>query len=50
MTNSNPPQIGMLYKIHGIMCRIVKVYPAGTMDVVSLDGSRSFRVTGLPFR
>ena len=39
----------MLYKVRGVMCRIVKVHTAGTMDVVSLDGSRSYRITGLPF-
>lgn len=28
-------------------CRIVKVWPLGTYDVESLDGSRAWRVTGL---
>lgn len=43
------PTVGMLMRVRGIQCRIVAVLPAGTVDVVSLDGARSFRVTGLMF-
>lgn len=43
------PVVGQLTTIYGVDCRIVKIHPFGTMDVVSLDGSKSWRVTGLGF-
>lgn len=48
MTNEKP-KIGQLITVRGISCRIVKIYPFGTLDVVEVNGSRSFRVTGLSF-
>ena len=39
---------GDVLVVHGgVRCRIVKVWPFGTYDVVTLDGKRAFRVTGL---
>jgi hypothetical protein len=43
------PKLGQLITVRGVQCRIVKIYPLGTLDCVSLDGLRSYRVTGLPF-
>jgi hypothetical protein len=43
------PQIGQLITVRGVTCRIVKIHPLGTLDCVSLDGLRSYRVTGLSF-
>lgn len=43
------PSVGQTYNVYGQTCRIVKVYDFGTMDVETLDGSRAYRVTGLPF-
>lgn len=46
----NPtPKVGMLMTVHNITCRIIAVLPMGTVDVVSLDGSKHYRVTGLGF-
>lgn len=41
------PEVGMLITVHGKRCRIFKVHPAGTIDVVALDGSGAWRVSGL---
>lgn len=46
---SNVPAVGMRVTVHGTPCRIFKVRPAGTIDVVSLDGRRAWRLTGLMF-
>jgi hypothetical protein len=43
------PQIGMIVKVYGFECRIVKIHPFGTIDVVRLDGSRAYRLSGLAF-
>lgn len=43
------PKIGMLYTVYGIQCRIVVIHKYGTIDVTSLDGKKSWRVSGLPF-
>lgn len=43
------PTIGQLVTVRGVQCRIVKVRPMGTIDVVALDGSRAWRVSGLAF-
>lgn len=43
------PEVGMIFKVYGQDCRITRVLPAGTIDVVTLDGSHNYRVTGLPF-
>jgi hypothetical protein len=44
-----PPQVGMTMKVRGVLCRIVKVLPAGTVEVVALNGGVAFRVSGLSF-
>jgi hypothetical protein len=44
-----PPQVGMTMTVRGILCRIVRLLPHGTVEVVSLDGERAFRVSGLSF-
>ena len=43
------PQVGKIVKVHGKDCRIVKVHQFGTIDAVSLDGSRVWRLSGLGF-
>ena len=43
------PKIGQIITVRGTPCRIFKVYRLGTVDVVSLCGTRAFRVTGLAF-
>lgn len=43
------PQVGQVIQVYGQPCRIFKVHPLGTVDVVTLDGSRAYRVTGLSF-
>lgn len=43
------PQVGQLTTVRGVRCRIVAVLAAGTIDVVSLCGRFSWRVSGLGF-
>lgn len=43
------PKVGQLVTVRGVECRIVRVRAAGTLDVVSLDGSRAWRLSGLRF-
>jgi len=45
----NKPVKGQLTTVRGVSCRIVRVWPFGTIDVVSLDGKHAWRVTGLSF-
>lgn len=45
--NTTPPTIGQVITVHGVTCRVVKVHDFGTCDVVSLDGSLAWRVSGL---
>ena len=45
----NKPQIGQIVRVYGKDYRIVKIHPFGTIDVVSLDGSKAFRLSGLAF-
>lgn len=45
----NKPQVGHIVKVYGKDYRIVKVHPFGTIDVVALDGSKAFRMSGLAF-
>jgi hypothetical protein len=47
--NYDPPKLGMIVTVYGVKCRIFKVHPMGTIDVVSIDGRRAWRITGLPF-
>jgi len=42
-------KIGQIITVYGKQCRIFKVHPFGTVDVVTLDGSRAWRVSGLRF-
>jgi len=46
--NTTKPTIGQTITVYGQICTIVKVYPFGTIDVVSANG-RHYRVTGLSF-
>jgi len=43
------PKIGDRMTVRGIECEIFKVHFPGTVDVVALDNSGAWRVTGLPF-
>lgn len=44
------PKVGDHMTVHGVLCRVFRVRPAGTLDVEALDGSgRCWRVTGLMF-
>lgn len=43
------PVVGQLVVVRGVQCRIVKVRPMGTIDVVSLCGQYAWRVSGLAF-
>lgn len=43
------PHVGMLMTVRGIRCRIFKVRPLGTVDVLSLCGRYAWRVSGLGF-
>jgi len=45
---SKRPTVGQWMEVHGERCKIVKVLPAGTVDVESPSGA-SYRVTGLGF-
>lgn len=40
-------KVGDILVVSGIQYRIFKVHPFGTYDVLTLDGTRAFRVTGL---
>lgn len=42
------PQCGQMINVRGVMCKIVKLRPLGTLDAQAPDG-RTFRVSGLPF-
>lgn len=44
---TNVPKIGEIVKVYNVDCKVTKVYPFGTMDVLSLDNKRVYRVTGL---
>ena len=46
--NTTKPTIGQTITVYGQICTIVKVYPFGTIDVVTATG-RQYRVTGLSF-
>lgn len=41
------PVIGQTMTVRGVKCKIKKIWPLGTLDVVSLDGNNAWRVTGL---
>lgn len=42
------PIIGQHVFVRGKKCKIFKIHPLGTIDVVSLDGEKAFRLSGLP--
>lgn len=44
-----PPKVGQLMTVRNVRCRIVKIRPLGTLDLVSLCGNYAYRVSGLPF-
>jgi len=41
-------KIGQIVKVYGHDCRIFKIHPFGTIDVVRLDETRAYRLSGLP--
>jgi hypothetical protein len=43
------PKVGDEMTVWGVACKITKVWPFGTVDVLSLDGKNARRVTGLNF-
>jgi hypothetical protein len=43
------PKINQLVEVRGVRCRIFKVHPLGTIDVVSLCGKYAWRISGLGF-
>ena len=43
------PQLGQRIIVRGLVCVIVAIRPAGTIDVVAANG-RAFRVSGLWWR
>lgn len=42
------PMVGQVVTVRGQDCRIVRVLPMGAIEVVTLDGSRAYRLSGLP--
>jgi hypothetical protein len=42
------PKVGDKVTVRGLPCQVVKIHPAGTVDVVAQDG-RYLRVSGLMF-
>lgn len=46
---SKQPMIGQLMMVRGVQCKIVKILPFGTLDVVSICGQYAYRVSGLAF-
>jgi len=40
-------QIGALVTVRGVPCRVVRIRPCGTIDVLALDGSGAWRVSGV---
>lgn len=43
------PKIGQIVTVYGHACRVFKIHAAGTIDVVRVDGSRAYRLSGLSF-
>ncbi len=41
-------KVGMIVQVYGHQCRIFKVHAAGTFDVLRVDGSKAYRLSGLP--
>lgn len=51
MTTIQTPTIGQPVTVRGVPCEIIRIHPAGTIDVASVDpgDNRAFRITGLAF-
>ena len=41
--------VGDVFEVRGVTVRIIKIRPFGTIDVVTLDGEKAFRISGLMF-
>jgi hypothetical protein len=46
--NTTKPTVGQTVTVYGQTCTITRVWPFGTIDVVSESGN-AYRVTGLSF-
>jgi hypothetical protein len=49
MVSVMKPTIGAIVTVYGHKCRVFRIHPAGTVDVVSLCGEYAWRVSGLAF-
>ena len=50
--NCERPNIGDLCTVRGLMCKVTKVFPFGTIEVISIDEhntNKAYRVSGLAF-
>ena len=47
--NAERPYVGQKCSVHGQECEIFAVHSMGTIDVVTLDGTKAWRVSGLSF-
>lgn len=47
ITRLAKPHLGQRMTVHGVLCQIIAIHRAGTVDVASLDGKRFYRVSGL---
>ncbi len=47
--NTKTPTEGQTITVRGHVCKIIKVRPFGTIDVLSLDGKFAWRLSGLNF-
>jgi hypothetical protein len=43
------PHVGQHVTVYGKECKIFAVHPMGTIDVVTLDGEKAWRISGLKF-
>lgn len=47
--NCERPNVGDLCVVRGLMCKITKVLPFGTIDVEAIEENKAYRVSGLAF-
>jgi hypothetical protein len=47
MLQNNIPTVGQTMIVREVECVITKIWPLGTVDVLSKDGKHAWRVTGL---
>lgn len=47
--NTQKPAVNQLIEVRGVVCRIIKIHPFGTVDVESLCGKHAWRLSGLRF-